>query len=321
VAVDPSSIVLLCTDTVDDRFGDDVRRIAPGLDVVRLEGLTHVGPDDLARITVAFFSGDAFPERAPHYMQACLQSPSLTWLHTFSAGVDHPVFRGFVDRGVAVTSSSGASAPPIAQTVMMYLLALTRDLPAWFRAQAARDWRPHRITELEGMRVAVVGMGPIGLEVARLATTFGMVPIGIRRTVTGDEPCETVPFDRLAEVAATVDAVVLAVPLTDDTRGLVDRSLLERMRPGALLVNVARGEVVDEESLIDALRSGRLGGAALDVTTVEPLPAESPLWDLPNVIVTPHSSGASDRSNDRAVGIFLDNLERYVTGEPLRNRA
>jgi phosphoglycerate dehydrogenase-like enzyme len=319
VATDP--IVLLVTDTVDDRRGDEIRRIAPGAEVVRLEGTTHVGPDDLERLTVAFFSGDAFPERAPHFMQACLQSPGLQWLHSFSAGVDHPVFRGFVDRGVAVTTSSGASALPIAQTVMMYLLALTRDLPAWFRAQADHEWRPHRITELEGMRVGILGMGPIGSEVARLATAFGMHPIGVRRTVAGDEPCETVTLDRLHEVAARVDAMVLAVPLTDDTRGIVDHELLRAMRSGALLVNVARGEVVDEAALIESLRAGHLGGAALDVTAIEPLPADSPLWDLPNVIVTPHSSGASDRSDERAVEIFLDNLARWVAGTPLRNRA
>jgi D-2-hydroxyacid dehydrogenase (NADP+) len=321
MAVDPTSIVLLCTDTVDDRHGSELRQVAPGLDVVRLEGTTHVGAADLERITVAFFSGDAFPERAPHFMQASLQTPHLNWLHTFSAGVDHPIFRGFVDRGVIVTSSSGASAPPIAQTVMMYLLALTRDLPAWSRAQATHEWQPHRITELEGMRVGIVGMGPIGLEVARLATAFGMVPIGVRRSVRGDEPCETVTFDRLGEVAASVDALVLAVPLTDDTRGVVGAALLASMRPGAFVVNVARGEVVDESALIDALRSGHLGGAALDVTTVEPLASDSPLWDLPNVILTPHSSGASERSNERAIGIFLDNLGRYVAGDELRNRA
>jgi phosphoglycerate dehydrogenase-like enzyme len=169
------------------------------------------------------------------------------------------------------------------------------------------------------MTIGIVGMGPIGVEVARLAGALGIRPIGLRRSVRGDEPCETWTLDRLPELAGLVDALVLAVPLADETRGLVDRTILRALRPGALLVNVARGEVVDEGALVDALADGHLGGAALDVFAVEPLPEDSPLWDLPNVIVTPHASGSTASSGDRAADIFVENLARYAAGEALRN--
>jgi D-2-hydroxyacid dehydrogenase (NADP+) len=313
--------VLLCTDTVWAARHGEILEAYPGLEVVQLVGTDHVAPADLERITMAFFSADAYPDRAPHFMQACIQSPGLGWLHTFSAGVDHPVFQAFIERGVVVTTSSGSSASPIAQTVMMYLLALTRDLPRWLRAQAEHRWEHRSIDELDGRTIGVVGMGPIGLEVLRLADAFGMRAIGMRRSVRGDEPCETWTLDRLHELAARVDVLVLAVPLTPDTRGLVDASVFDAMRPGALFVNIARGEVTDEEALVDALRSGHLGGAGLDVFATEPLPADSPLWDLPNVIVTPHSSGASERSHERAIDIFIDNLARFRAGDPLLNIA
>ncbi len=316
---DASRPVLFCTDTVAARHLDALQAAAPGLELVTLDGDRRVEPADVERITVAFFSGDAWPDRSDTFMRICLDAPNLRWLHTFSAGVDHPVFGVFTQRGAQVTTSSGASASPIAQTVMMYLLALSRDLDGWRRAQQEHRWEQHRFTELDGLTVGVVGMGPIGLEVIRLATAFGMHPIGVRRRVLGHEPCETWELDRLHELAGRVDALVLAVPLTDQTRGLVDAEVLAAMRPGSWLVNIARGEVVDEEALIEALRSGHLGGAGLDVFAVEPLPETSPLWDLPNVIITPHSSGTSERTHERAVTIFLDNLTRFANGTPLRN--
>ena len=162
-------------------------------------------------------------------------------------------------------------------------------------------------------------MGPIGLEVVRLATAFGMRADRRAATAAGDEPCETWPLDALAELAAAVDALVLAAPLTDDTRGMIDVAVIAALRPRAMFVNVGRGELVDESALVEALRAGRLGGAALDVFTTEPLPDDSPLWDLPNVIVTPHNSGMTDGNDDRATEIFVDNVARYVAGEPLRN--
>ena len=159
--------MLFCTDTAWDRYGSELLSVAPGLQVVTLNGDELVSDEDLVRITVAFFSGDAWPERTSRFIVACLQAPNLQWLHTFSAGVDSPVFAEFIRRGARLTTSSGSSARPIAQTVMMMILGLSRDAPAWMRAQQQHRWEPHTGVEVEGTNLAVIGMGPIGDETAR----------------------------------------------------------------------------------------------------------------------------------------------------------
>jgi len=274
---------------------------------------------DAAAVDVAFFSGDVFPDRVRDFVLALRDAAGLRWLHTFSAGVDHPWFQALRARGVRLSTSSGAQAVPIAHTVMLYLLALSRDFGRWQEAQRRRAWEQHDLRDLQGLTLAVVGLGPIGLEVARLGAAFGMRVIGTRRTPTGSEPCETWPLSRLDALLEVADAVVLALPLTDETRELISAGRLARMKRGAWLINVGRGALVDEPALVAALQSGALGGAGLDVFAVEPLPPESPLWSLPNVIVTPHNSGDTPSNLPRACEIFLDNLSRYRSGEPLRN--
>ncbi len=311
--------VLFCTDTFADRYGDDVRAAAPGIEIVALTGDEPVSADDIERITIAFFSSDAWPERAAAFFRVALDAPNLRWLHTMSAGVDSPVFGMFLDRGVRVTTSSGASAEPIAGTVIMYLLALSRGLPELFRAQADHEWRPSVFRELAGLSIAVVGYGPIGEHIARLATAFGMRPVIVRRRALGDEPHPVRPLVELGDVVADVDVVAVALPLAPETAGLISEDIIARMRPGALFVNVGRGELVDQRALAAALGDGRLGGAGLDVFTPEPLPPDDPLWDLPNVIITPHSSGTSDGTAHRAALIFLENLSRLGAGTDLLN--
>lgn len=310
---------LFCSDTFWDDHGDDIVAIDPTIDVVRLVGSEHVAPADLERITIAFFSGDTWPERSGSFLGACTRAPHLEWLQSFSAGTDHPVFGAIRDRGVTVTCSAGSSAPSIAQTVMLYLLALSRDLPRLNRAQSERRWSPGPSRDLHGLRLGIVGLGEIGTEVARLARAFEMDVVGLRRTVRGDEPCETWPNEQLAELLGWADAIVVAAPLNAQTAGMFDADAFATMRRGAWFVNVGRGEIVDEVALADALSSGHLGGAGLDVFSTEPLPSTSPLWDLPNVIVTPHSSGNTDRSRQRSIEQFIDNFRRHTNGEPLRN--
>ena len=306
--------VLFCTDGFLERYGE---RIPPGLDTVVLRAEERVADEELARITIAHFSSDAWPERSANFMAVAIGAPNLKWLHSMSAGVDHPVFQMFIDRGVRVTTSSGSSSQPIAATVMMYLLALTRDLPRMVRAQADHEWAWARWTELRGQSVAVLGMGPIGLEVARLAAEFGMEPTIVRRAVRGDEPWPTRTLAELTDVVAEHDAVIVALPLTDETRGVISAEVVGAMRPGALFVNVGRGELVDQPALTAALADGRLGGAGLDVTDPEPLPVDDPLWDLPNVIITPHVAGRSREAFQRVGALVAENLRRYVAGEPL----
>ena len=167
------------------------------------------------------------------------------------------------------------------------------------------------------MRLGVVGLGAIGSETARLAQAFGMQVIGLRRTPTGDEPCPTWTNDRLHELLGWADAVAVTAPLTAETRGMFDAAAFAAMRRGAWFVNVGRGEIVDEPALIQALLDEHLGGAGLDVFVTEPLPTDSPLWRFPNVIITPHSSGITDRTSRRSVDMFIENFRRFTAGEEL----
>ena len=313
------SDVLLCTDTFHDEHRERIEAIAPDLDVVALQVGRTPSSEDLERVTIAFFSHDAWPERAPDFFRAATKTPNLEWMHTMSAGVDSPVFASFLDRGVTLTNSSGQNAAPIARTVMMYLLALTRDLPNRLRDQDRHEWNWRRWHELEDRTVAVVGWGPIGQEVARLADAFGMRPTAVRRRERGDEGVPVRRLDDIESVAADHDVMVVALPLTDDTEGIISAAVLDAVGPTGIFVNVGRGELVDQGALTSALVDGRLGAAALDVTTPEPLPADDPLWDAPNLIITPHNSGSTDLTGRRIAGLFLTNLGHRMAGEPLVN--
>ena len=312
-------MALFCTDTFHDRYRDRIAAVAPDLAVVTLRQTEEVSQAEIDRITVAFFSNDAWPDRAGSFFKVALQAGGLRWLHSMSAGVDSPVFSMLLERGARLTTSSGATAPPIAGTVMLYLLALSRDLPRWLRAQAAHEWAPSRIHELAGQRIVVVGYGPIGQEVVRLAMAFRMEPVVLRRSARGDEPCPVRPLHEIEDAVRDAGAVVVALPLAPETRGVIGAEVIAAMPSTAVFVNIGRGELVDQSALTDALASGRLAGAGLDVFDPEPLPPEDPLWDLPNVIISPHTSGSSDGSAARVAEIFLDNLGRFVRDEPLRN--
>jgi phosphoglycerate dehydrogenase-like enzyme len=219
--------------------------------------------------------------------------------------------------------------------VLLMILAAARRLPQLLELQAERTWQPLESRELRDVTVGIVGLGSIGRAVGALATAFGCRVIATRRRPeagveategAGDEPFlgtimldRVLPPERLGELLAESDFVVLAAPLTADTAGLIGEVAIAQMKPGAWVINVARGELVDEHALVRALRAGRIGGAVLDTFREEPLPAASPLYDFPNVILTPHTSWSSTRVLDRSVGLFCDNLRRYAAGEPLVN--
>lgn len=280
----------------------------------------RVTDEEMARIDAAVVSSDIWTEgRVPSFMKVVVQAPRLQWLQMFSAGLDNPVFAMLRDKGVLVTHAAGSSGIPIAHTVMMHIVAMCRAARPLHIAQSEQRWADSDVIDVEGRTVGIVGLGGIGAHVARLAPAFGMRAIGLRRSPTGDEPCETWPTSRLHDLLRVVDDLVLTAPLTPETRGMLGASELAALRPGAHLVNVARGELIDEPALIEALRSGHVGAAALDVFATEPLPPESPLWSMPNVTVTPHSAGATPLAADRAAAIFLDNLGRWHRGEELVN--
>lgn len=279
--------------------------------------------EELGRVELACFTGtwDSDPVFARRFFGSALRAPGLAWMHLPNAGTDHPVFGMLLDRGVRLTTSSSATAEPIAQAAIAGVLWLARGFPVWAEAARRRAWQPQRMLpeDLRDRTMVVVGVGAIGNEVARLARALGLRVVGVRRSPRrmDDHADEIVEPSRLDEALARADWLVLACPLTAATRGMIDEGRIALLPRGARFVNVARGGLVDEPALIAALADGRLGGAYLDVFAEEPLPAASPLWEMPNVLVTPHDAGASAGNADRVAGIFLDNLGRWLRGEPL----
>lgn len=281
---------------------------------------------------VAFVSRDVTGLSTKHeilpatqrFYTAMLEAPSLRWAHAHSAGADRAIYGQLRQRGVAVTTSSGANAGVVAQTALAGLLALARHLPQLIDAQRESRWAPligsGLPRDLQGQRATIVGWGPIGQQIGAVLQVLGLTVSVVRqRAAAAEAGIEMLTFDQFDAVLPRTDWLILACPLTELTRGLVSREALQRLPAGARLVNVARGEVVDEPALIDALQAGHLGGAYLDVFAHEPLAATSPIWSLPNVIATPHSAGFSDGNAMRVVDIFLDNLRRWTRGEVLRN--
>lgn len=278
-----------------------------------------------ASLGAAFFSEDVFPKYSRQFFSAVRKAPELRWLHVFNAGVDHPIYTEMLERGVRLSTSAGTASVAIAQTAITGLLMLAREFPRWLDAQRGHRWQPVRPSnaprDVAGQTAVVIGVGHIGREIARLAQAFGVHVIGVRRSArTPEDPVdEMVAPERLPEIAARADWLIVACPLTPETRGLVSAEVLARLPRGARLINIARGEIVDEPALIAALQEGRLAGAYLDVFQEEPLPAASPLWDLPNVIVTPHNAGIASGTDRRIFELFLTNLVRWSRGEALVN--
>jgi phosphoglycerate dehydrogenase-like enzyme len=241
--------------------------------------------------------------------------------------VDHPAFQPFLARGVTITNYPSVAAIPIAQTAIAGLLLLARGFPHWLEAQRARSWSPHDRARpparLDEQTLLIVGLGAIGSEIARLARALGLRVIGLRRSpATQSDPVDELHGPHaLHELLPRADWLALACPLTERTRGLIDAAALARLPAGARVLNVARGEIIDEAALIDALQRGHLGGAYLDVFASEPLDPASPLWSLPNVIVTPHNAAASQGLETRHHPGFLANLERWARKQPLQNVA
>ena len=248
-------------------------------------------------------------------------SGSLKWIHVAAAGVDKLLFDELAESGVIVTNSRGIFDRPIAEFVLASILALAKDIPGALRRQQVGQWE-HRETErIDGARALVVGTGSIGRETAKLLSAVGMQVEGVGRTDrVGDPDFGTVhASSRLASVVRDSDYVVLIAPLTEETREMVDESVLAAMKPTARLINVGRGELVDDRALVDALSRGAIAGAALDVFSTEPLPATSELWRLENVLISAHLSGDAVGWLQRLSALFSDNLERYVRGEDLVN--
>ena len=268
------------------------------------------------------------------------QAPNLRWIQGHWAGVNHLHDKPIWESDVDITSASGIHAPGTGQYVMAQLLAWANRVPDWLYYQEKGEWPSDRWKkflpdELRGRVVGILGYGSIGREVARLAKTFGMTVLATKRDArnvidrgysvpgTGDPKGEMAdriyPGEATRSMVAECDYVVITLPLTSATRHLVDESMLREMKPGCVLVNVGRGAIVNESDLVKALKKGWIAGAGLDVFETEPLPADSPLWSLDNVILSPHVSGFTHLYDERVTDLFAENLRRYLAGDPLLN--
>ena len=293
----------------------ELQAAAPGMRVVMTTERAEIEAviDDV-EIAVGSFPHDLLP-----------RAHGLRWLQEWGAGVDwllrHPEL---AELDFTLTNASGVHAIPISEQILGYLLAFARRIPAAVRAQDRRAWQaPKRdqLFELAGKTMLLVGVGAIGARTAVIAAALGMRVLGIRRNPAGDLPGVAAIYgsDRLYDLLPEADCVVLTVPLSRATQGMIGERELHAMKPTSYLINIGRGGTIQQPALIQALREGWIAGAGLDVFEQEPLPATSPLWEMDNVIMTAHYAGLTPAYDQRALAIFLDNLRRYRAGEPLRN--
>jgi len=309
-------VKLVVPDHLIDVLSPHVCRIAPDCEIVPISAEGEI-EGDLEDTEVVFLRWGVTGET---FRRLVTSIPNLRWVHTVSAGVDHVLFPELAESDVVLTNASGVFNTPIAETVLAYMLAVVKRLPEFLKQQDERRWRKLDLRELHGLTVGVIGLGDIGGEVARLCKAFGMRVLGLRRRPRPHPHAdEVLPSEQLHDMLRRSDFVVISCPLTDETRGLIGREALAAMKPDAWLINIARGPIVDEEALLEALQERRIGGACLDVFSEEPLPEDSPFWDLPNVIITPHNSWNSPRIEEREIELFLENLRRYVAGKSLVN--
>ncbi len=252
-----------------------------------------------------------------------VRTPRLKWAQLMSAGADRWLNTGIMESSVILTNVSGIHATPISEFVLGLMLMCVKQAPLCFQLKQAKEWRRVTPSVLRGKTVGVVGLGSIGREVARLTKAFGMRVLATRRSAKGTERARYVdimfPPGQLAHLLAESDFVVIAVPLTHETRKLIGEKELRAMKPTAYLINIARGGIIDEAALIHALEENWIAGAGLDVFATEPLPVTSRLWELPNVILSPHISGGHEDYMIRATDVFVENLRRYLNGQKLRN--
>lgn len=253
-------------------------------------------------------------------------APKLRWLQGSMAGAGEPARRaGLIESDIVVTTAGGVYSGPLAEFVLLALLSHVKDFDRLRSDQRERRWGERYVETLEGKTLCIVGVGSIGRAIARRARPFGMRVLGVKRTVREEDPAreetdELYETARLREALGEADYVAATLPLTPQTERLLDAGTIAAMKPGAYFVNVGRGKVVDEAALVEALRSGHLSGAALDVFEEEPLPGENPLWGMQNVIVSPHSTdNVPGLTNRLLTDLFCENLRRYLDGEPLKN--
>jgi D-2-hydroxyacid dehydrogenase (NADP+) len=323
---DPLNIAL--TMRLDDASIALIQAVDPRIRILDCSALgSRTAPEGEARQQILGRLAEAEialgPNRlSPEYFDA---APRLKWFQAVNAGIDRMDRLGLLKRGFTVTTAAGLASASISEYVLGSMIMLAKAMNHYGRAQTEHRWQFKQSAELSGKTCGVVGLGAIGRDTGKRARAFNMRIVASRRTVAAgatDPGCDLLlPYSELSRLLGESDYVVLAVPLTLETRHLIGAAEFAAMKPTASIINVARGEVIDQEALMAALRDGTIAGAALDVTDPEPLPAEHPLWDFENAIITPHVSGAVENYGYKAAALFADNLRRYLANEPLKNVA
>jgi D-3-phosphoglycerate dehydrogenase len=306
--------IVLCF-PVETRHVRQIEAAAPGAEIVDA-GQSRVA---LELPQADIFCGHA---KVPVDWDAVVRSGRLKWIQSSAAGLDHCLVPPVVDSDIVVTSASGVLANQVTEHAIALLTGLLRGLPQFFRAQQAREFIRRPTRDLGGARVGIAGLGGVGRRLAEVLAAFRPTILATDWFPIDKPPyvAELLPADALERMLPRVDILILCTPLTDRTRGLINERTLRLLPHGAILVNVARGPLVVEGDLVRALESGQLSAAAMDVTETEPLPPESPLWTLPNLILTPHVGGQRATRIDDMADFFCENLRRYRSGDPLLNR-
>ncbi|MBN1937509.1 MAG: D-2-hydroxyacid dehydrogenase [Anaerolineae bacterium] len=302
-------------DNVTDAQRAEIQHLAPNLRLLVSE--------DKAEIEKAIDQIEVATRRFPHDLLP--RATQLCWYQQWGAGADWLArYPQAVELPFTLTNASGVHPIQITEHIFALLLAFARGLPRAVQAQAQSEWdraEGGNIFELYGKTMLLVGVGAIGERTAEVAAALGMRVLGIRRNADQSAPHVEAMYgpDKLLDLLPQVDFVVLTIPFTPETKGLFGRREFEAMKPAAYIVNIGRGGTIDEAALVEAINRGWIAGAGLDVFEQEPLPADSPLWATPNMIVTAHYAGRTPHYEERAIEIFLDNLRRYTAGQPLRN--
>ena len=321
-------LVVGLTFRIDDALIAEIEGVEPRIRTLRLfeiSGRQEPDAETKARLLREIATAEVLmgtTGTAREYFEA---ASNLRWFQSINAGLERLEREGILGMGFAVTSGAGIASVGIAEWILGTMVMLTKNLHVYVRQQEESRWESRRSGELDGKTVGVVGLGAIGRQTARRCRAFGMRVIASRRSVPAgsiDPDCDLLlPYSDIDRLLEESDYVVLSLPLTAETRGLIGAAELARMKPTAFLLNVARGDVIDQGALVAALRAGTIAGAGLDVTSPEPLPADSELWALPNLVLTPHMSGNVEGYGHKAAGVFVANLRRYVAGEPLEHLA
>ena len=307
-----AALNILVTNSLAERHIKAIRAVAPDSTIISCElqnAAEHIADTDI------LLTWGAMDIRSLY-----LSAPKLKWVHALSAGIENLIFPEIKSSTTLLTNSKGIHGIPISEHVLAMMLSFTRGINMFIRQQIGKQWKRVPVEEIHDKTIGIVGLGSIGREIAKKAKGMGMQVVASKQTITTEIFVDKLYTpDQLHELLAISDFVVIALPLLEETKDLITLKEFAAMNPSAYFINVARGAVVKQDDLVTALQQGLIKGAGLDVFDHEPLSETSPLWDMPNVIITPHLAALSPNYMDRAIKLFADNLSRFIQHKEMLN--